>query len=146
MIQLLIYGEMSVNKNLLRASFALHGTYANGRGKERASIIDVVPDDTQQTTAEKLNGVLAAMDEAQASPQAQGRWGAEVVLRAGDKALKDQNLEENYIASVCMSELDPSWVLTASSEQIICAAALLKTSRDVALRFHQFDIQRSDAD
>lgn len=131
---------------LEQASARVHGTYANGYGVDIVDAHKVVDPEKREEVRLGLVGVVEAMNAASETPEAQTRFGYNIVDPVGRKALKAAGVDEYQVARICDSELDPAWVLQANPEEVVAVAGLMVAGREVALQFHKLSIWAVNSD
>lgn len=132
---------------LIKASVELHGTYNNGIGKQRKAAHEVLTSPAlREEVAEAARLTLEAMEVAERSPEAKGRWGASPVKMAGRRALEAAGAVAWKLPDVALSELDPEWVMTTDLNEVVAVAGVVHACRQVASQLHALDIQSDEAD
>lgn len=135
-------------RTLEEAAIRIFGSYnyedTDVSRRERKATHDVLGDPKiRKNTKEIAESALQAMQAADEDPANQHRWGHEAVRRVGRDVI---GRSEVSLATVAMSEVDPTWILTAETEEVMELASILDSCRAVARFFMKTAIQAVDAD
>ncbi len=155
-------------RDLIIASVKLHGPYNNGRGTSRPAYVHdtiarrpIIEGLGEQELVQALSGRLATANASMREPSEQlkaqvleadpgikftGRWGYNGMGVIAERVLEEAILTPYFVADLATSEIDATWAMDATPEDITAHAMSLLGARAIVGHFHSLDLWALNSD
>lgn len=131
---------MISHRTLVEASSTFHGSYNNGNGRSRVGVHEVLSEVGDIDVSAAAHQIHSKIEEDLESFDNKGAYWHTPVFKSLEDATEATGLGEHTIARIAMSEIDPEWVMQASSEEILAVAGIMRTCRAIAGQVHNAEM------